>query len=237
MWERLEYQVAERRFSGLVICPDDGAARCPGVLVLHGGGGLGEHERERTRRLAACGYVAFAPDLFGEVYSDRAAGMKAIGALSTDAARLRVRVTAALHALKALSRVDAGRTAAVGHCFGGLAALELARSGAEVRAAVSLHGGLATSAPAERGAVQARVLVCTGAEDPYCPREQRLAFEAEMTAAEADWQHHIYAQARHGFSVPGMDAAKHPGCAYHALADQRSFRAMLGLFDEVFRPQ
>jgi hypothetical protein len=90
---------------------------------------------------------------------------------------------AALARLAAHPRVGGAPRLAIGHCFGGLAALELARSGAELRAAVSFHGGLATRAPARSGEVRARILACTEADDPFCPRDQRAAFEDEMTAA------------------------------------------------------
>jgi dienelactone hydrolase len=226
MIEKFEYEVAGQRFSGIQATPTGATA---GVLVFHGGSGLTDHERDRVQMLAELGYVAFAPDLFGEVFADRARGMAVIGELVAQPAKLRARTQAALAVLAA--RVD--KVAAVGHCFGGLAALELARSGAAVRAVVSVHGRLAAVDPARRGEVQARVLACTGADDPFCPREQRLAFEDEMTAAGVDWQHHVYGGALHGFSVPGIDPAKSPGCAYHELADRRSWAAMRGLFDEV----
>jgi len=199
-----------------------------GVLVFHGGGGLGDHERERVDRLASLGYAAFAPDLFGEKLSDRARGMALIGELVADPAKLRARTIAAFDRLA--REVDRDRIVAVGHCFGGMAALELARSGTGVRAAVSFHGRLTSVAPAKPGQITARVLACTGADDPYCPRDQRVAFEDEMSAAGVDWQHHVYAGAMHGFTVPGVTQ---PGCAYHELADRRSWAAMRALFDEV----
>jgi dienelactone hydrolase len=184
--------------------------------------------------LAEEGYLAFAPDLFGETFADRARGMAVIGALVGEPQTLRSRVGAAWRVLAEQPGVDAARTAAVGHCFGGLAALELARSGADVRAVVSFHGGLAAREPARAGEVRARVLACSGAADSFCPREQRSAFEDEMTAAGVDWQLHVYADARHGFTVPDIDPAKHPGCAYHEPSDRRSWRAMLDLLDEAF---
>ena len=39
----------------------------PGVLVIHEGGGLTGHAKERAAMLGALGYVAFAMDLFGEL--------------------------------------------------------------------------------------------------------------------------------------------------------------------------
>jgi dienelactone hydrolase len=215
------------------VVPSDGAGPRPGVLVFHGGGGLSEHERVQLQRFAALGYVAHAPDLFGEVFTDRARGAAVIGELVATPSLLRARTTAALDKLAGHAAVDAQRIAAVGHCFGGLAALELARSGATIRAAVSFHGRFTTAAPAQRGAVKARVLACTGADDPHCPRDTWLAFEQEMTAAGVDWQHHVYGATVHGFSVPGIDALNYPGCAYNAVADRRSWAAMRALLEEV----
>jgi dienelactone hydrolase len=232
MFESIEYEVEGRVFSGILAAPSTASVR-GGVLVIHGGSGLTDHERDRVSTLVDLGYVALAPDLFGEAFVDRAHGMRVIGELVGEPARLRARARAALQRLTAHPRVDGAPAAAIGHCFGGLAALELARSGAELRAAVSFHGGLTTRDPARSGEVRARILVCTGADDPFCPRDQRAAFEDEMTAAAVDWQHHIYAGALHGFTVVGIDPAKHPHCAYHEPAARRAWLAMLGLFDEV----
>ncbi len=231
MFEQIRYEVAGSTFTGLLAHPT--AAPRGGVLVLHGGGGLGAPERDRVQTFAALGFVGLAPDLLGEVFGDRARGLAVIRELVGMPELLRARVGAALDRLTAAQGVAPMRTAAVGHCFGGLAALELARSGAAVAAAVSFHGGLLTRAPARAGEVSARVLACSGADDPFCPRDQRAAFDDEMASAGVDWQHHLHGGARHGFTVAGIDPASHPGCAYHAHADRRSWRAMLDLLDEV----
>jgi len=233
MIERVEYEVAGRTFAGMLAVPQDRHERHPGVLVFHGGSGPTAHERERVDKLAALGYIAFAPDLFGEAFEDRARGLAVIGELVSEPAKLRARTSAALSWLANRPNIAPERIAAIGHCFGGLAALELARSGADVRAAVSFHGRLSSNAPAKHGEIRARVLACTGSDDPFCPREQRVAFEEEMSAAGVDWQHHVYSGAMHGFSVPTIDASKQPGCAYHARADRRSWSSMLALFGEV----
>lgn len=105
------------------------------------------------------------------------------------------------------------------------------RSGADVRAVVGLPPGLSPE-PARPGEVHARVLACVGADDPFCPRDQRAAFKDEIMAAGVDWQLFVLAGTKHGFTVPEIDPAKHPDCAYHAASDRRSWRAMLALFDE-----
>jgi dienelactone hydrolase len=227
-----EFHSAGRTFPGVFFEPDAATAsgRRPGVLVLRGGAGLGAHERERASMLAALGYVAFAPDLFGEVFASRARGIEVITGLVADPPTLRGRLTDALAHLREHSRVDASRMAAVGFCFGGLAALELARSGADLRAVVTFHGGLTTNAPAEPGVVRAAILVCTGAADPHVTREHREGFEDEMTRATANWQMHVYSGAMHCFTERGIDR---PGAKYDERADQRSWQSMRALFEET----
>ena len=193
-----------------------------GIIVCHGGTGLGDHERAQCERFAELGFAAIAPDLFGERFRDRAHAMTIIGALIAEPTELRARMNAAHRAL--VERLGGGLpVAAVGHCFGGLAVLELARSGADVRAVASVHGGLATKAPAS--AIAARILICTGAADPHANGEMRAAICAELEAAGADWQMLVLGGARHGFTLPGD--------AYDERADRRWWRALLGLLDEV----
>ena len=115
--------------------------------------------------------------------------------------------------------------AVVGFCFGGLAALQLARSGAPIAAAVSIHGSLATSVHAEPGQVRARLLVCHGAMDPHVPIPDITAFAEEMNAADADWQLNICGGARHGFTHADAKPGAIPGVAYHEQADALSFAA------------
>jgi dienelactone hydrolase len=208
----------------------------PGVLVLHGGSGLGQHERERAGMLAELGYVAFAPDLFGEVFTSREHGIATITNLVADPPKLRARLADALEWLRASSRVDPERLAAIGFCFGGLAALELARGAADLRAVVSFHGGLTTRMPAVPGAVKAAVLVCTGAADPFVPREHRNAFEDEMTHANVDWQLHVYANAMHGFTEGKLAGPRlqRPGSLYHEPSDRRSWATMRALLEARF---
>jgi dienelactone hydrolase len=220
-------------FAGFFFEPETPLRRAA-VMVLHGGAGLSGHERERARMLSEAGYVAFTPDLFGEPFLSREHGVEVITRLIADTAGLRGRLDDALACLRAHAGVDAARIAAIGFCFGGLAALELARSGADLRAVVSFHGGLTTRAPAEPSAVQAAILACAGAADPFVPREHRTSFEEEMTKAGADWQLHIYSGAMHGFTErPTEGRPPRPGCGYDPTTDRRSWTAMLALLSEA----
>jgi dienelactone hydrolase len=191
----------------------------PGVLLIHGGAGLDEHARTQARRWAGLGYAVFACDMFGEgVAGDRERVIACLTGLRDNPGRLVRRAGAGLGALREHGQVS-GPVGAVGYCFGGLAALTLARAGAGIDAAVSIHGTLTTPTPAR--AVAARILVCHGSADPHVPVEQVTAFIAEMDRARADWQLNIYGGAVHGFTHAG--AAPAPGIAFHEEADRRSF--------------
>jgi len=190
------------------------------VVVCHGGEGLTLHEREVVGRLAAMGFAAVAPDLYGAPPS-----IEMIRALIGEPTELRRRVIMVVDAM----RVH-GRVAVIGHCFGGTAALEVARAGADLACVVAFHGGLTAPQP---GAIRTRVLACCGAADSFCPPEQRSAFEDEMTRAGASWQLHVYGGAKHGFTVRAIDR---PGCAYDERVDRASWAAMTALLDETIAP-
>jgi dienelactone hydrolase len=209
----------------------------PGVLVFHEGLGLGDFEMARARMLADLGYVALAADMYGD--RRRARNLQEVATLVGDIRNrselMRARGRAALTTLAALPQVDANRVAAIGFCFGGAVVLELARDGADLKAAVSFHGVLTTQAPAVAGSVKARVLVCTGADDPLAPPDQVKAFEDEMRAAKVkDWQVISYGNTLHGFTNPAADGSMMRTALYNARADRRSWTSMRSLLDEAF---
>ncbi len=208
-----------------------------GVLVFPEAFGLGEHAISRAERLAALGYVALACDLHGDgrIVDDLQEAIGLLEPLFADPSRTRARAAGGLQALNARSEVDAARIAAIGFCFGGTMALELARSGAELKAVVGFHSGLATAAPkSDARAIQARVLVCIGADDPMIPAAQRADFEAEMREAGVDWQMHLYGNTVHSFTNQQAARRNMPNAIrYSAEADARSWVALQELFSET----
>jgi dienelactone hydrolase len=222
----------DRRFTGYLADGSRGR-RAPGVLVAHEGG-LTAHTKGRTLMLAELGHVAFAMDIFGEANPTLERARALVQSLRADPATLRRRAAAALSLLRSHPHVDPGRLAAIGFCFGGLTVLELARSGADLACVVGFHAGLTTSTPEDARAIRGKILVCMGADDPVITAEHRAAFAAEMSAAHVDWQMHVHGGVGHSFTNRHIDEWKIPGFAYHAAADQRSWRAMRDLFDEVF---
>jgi dienelactone hydrolase len=191
---------------------------------MHSALGIDEQCRRRAVDLAALGYVAVATDMYGagRPLTKEAAGARFLS-LSKKPDVLRSRVLAAYDAVRGLDEVDGTSVAAIGFCFGGQCALELARSGAGVRSVVSFHGLLRTATPAQRGAVTAKVLSITGVKDPYVPREDMEAFQREMTDAEVDWQVTIYGEGLHAFTMPDIAEQDVPGTAYDPLLDHLSW--------------
>ena len=54
-----------------------------------------------------------------------------------------------------------------------------------------------------------------------------------MTAAKADWRMILYGGAVHSFTNPDVAALGRADLAYDKSADERSWRAMIDLFDET----
>jgi dienelactone hydrolase len=214
-----------------------GGRPAPGVLVAHEGGGLGRHTKERTRRLAGLGYVAFALDYYGEEEPPLDRAMALGKALRADPARFRARLAAGLDVLTAQPNLDPKRLAGIGYCMGGAAIIELARMGAPFAAIVGFHSGFVPGAAAENEAIGGKLLLCHGMDDPIVTSVQRDAFLAEASAAKIDWQLHLYGGVGHSFTNPDIHALGLPGFAYDERADRRSWAAMLNLFDEVLEPQ
>jgi dienelactone hydrolase len=179
----IEYHADGARLVGYLAVDDAKAGKRAGIIVAHEGGGLTDHAKNSARRLAEAGYVAFALDYYGDgkPLTDMAEVMPRLGKWMADPTGIRARAHAALEVLIAQPQTDASRLAAIGYCFGGTTALEMARAGEPLLAVVGFHSGLATAKPAQLGVIKAKVLTQIGAADPIVPPEQRAAFEHEMT--------------------------------------------------------
>lgn len=234
--EQLTYQADGLTMRGQLRF-DGASGPRPGVLVYPEAFGLNEHAIGRAEQLAELGYIALACDLHGQgaVINDLGSAMSMLQPLFDDPRRTRVRALAALRALAARPEVDPDRIAAISFCFP--MALELARSGADFKAAVGFHTGLSTASPVtSSGIIKASVLVCIGADDPFVTESHRSRFEAEMRTAGADWQMHVYGNTVHSFTSTSAAKRNMPDAIrYSAAADARAWSAALRLFDEVLK--
>lgn len=204
----------------------------PAVLIFPTIMGRSELELGFARRLAALGYTAMVADLYGEVGLPREQCREAMNALLADRALLQDRLLAVLEAFRAQPEVDAGRVAAIGYCFGGLCALDLARTGVDVAGVASFHGLFTPPGEGEGIPIRAKVLALHGWDDPMVPPQAVVALGEELTRAGADWQIHAYGGVMHGFTNPNANAPEN-GVEYDAAADRRSWSALEAFLAEV----
>ena len=225
----------EQRLDGYIAYDDRNQTLRPAVLVIHDWSGRNPFACQKADMLASLGYLGFAVDMYGEgrigvTVEEKEALMEEV---AHDRLFLRRRIQAALEAVVKLDYVDKNRVAVIGFCFGGLCALELARSGADIRGVVSFHGLLDKSPSLENQSIKAKVLALHGYNDPMVTPEQVDSFCREMTDAGVDWQVHMYGQTMHAFTNPVAHDLK-MGTVYNAEAERRSFQSMTQFLSELF---
>lgn len=232
----IDYGDGTTTCKGFLAYDDSRPGPLPAVLISHAWGGREEVFNQKARDLARLGYAGFALDMYGN--GRCGTSMEENGALMqpfiADRVLLARRINAAVTAAAALPQVDSRRIGAMGYCFGGLCVLDLARSGANVRGVVSVHGLLKPPGAAPAAKITAKILVLHGHDDPMVPVEDVVAFEREMTAADVDWQVHAYGRTMHAFTDPRANNAAF-GLMYNPDAERRAAASLLDFFEEVLR--
>lgn len=231
----VDYNNAGKKFEGLVASDSTDPSKKPGILLIHDWMGMSDKVKIQAERLAQLGYIVFAVDVYGKGDAPKNAeeAGKLAGVFKKDRILFRARLQRGLEMLKKQPGVDSKKIAAVGYCFGGTGALELARTGTDIKAVVSFHGGLDSPRPDDGKRVKARVLALHGGDDPFVKPEDLAAFEKEMRDHKIDWQLVKYGGAVHSFTdkTAGTDNSK--GAAYNEVADRRSWEAMKQFFTET----
>ncbi|MFV0443256.1 MAG: dienelactone hydrolase family protein [Planctomycetaceae bacterium] len=230
----LEYKVGDLTCKGYLAWDDSLEGPRPGVLVVHEWWGLNDYARSRANQLAGLGYIAFACDMYGEgrtVEHPQDAGKMATE-VRMNVQEWRRRAAVALELLAKQPQCQPDKLAAIGYCFGGSTALQLAYSGADLDAVVTFHAALPTPTAEDARQIKAAVQVNHGAADGFISPDSIQQFQQGMEAGEADWSMTYYAGAVHGFTVKDAEARGVPGLKYNEHADQRSWQSMLDLFRE-----
>ncbi len=233
----LEYQDGDTRCIAHVAYDDSHNKPRPCVLVVHAFEGRNPLACEYADKLADLGYVGIAVDMYGEgnVAHDLEGCMAYMLPLFQDRAALRARILAAFDAAKSLDVVDNHNICAMGFCFGGMTVLDLARSGADVKGVVSIHGVFAGPEGLDCH-VKAKVLALHGYQDPQVPPDQLTDFADEMNAQNVDWQVLFFGNAKHAFTDPHAADIGGPemGREYNATATARSWQYCQDFFTECF---
>jgi len=212
----------------------------PGVLVVHEWWGLNDYARERAQLLAKAGYLAFACDMYGE--GKLAAHPKEAGEMATkvrsDVDSWVRRAKAGLEVLTSQPECDKSKLGAIGYCFGGSTALQLAFHGADLDAVASFHGALPIPTAEQAALVKKNkttILICHGSQDSFIPEDTCQKVRGALDAAGADFEMAYYGNARHSFTVKSADSHGIDGLRYNAEADQRSWARLMGLFQEKLK--
>ena len=232
--EEVKYNFDGVTFVGYVAFDDAQTGKRPGVLVVHEWWGLNDHAKERARKLAGLGYVALACDMYGsgQVTTHPPDAQKMAGQVRANKEVWRGRAAAALKTLADHPRCDGSKLGAIGFCFGGSTALQLAYTGADLKAVCTFHAALPAPTAAEAKAIKGKVVVCHGADDKFVPDASITAFNTALDAAKVPHEFHAYPGVVHSFTARDADRVGNPGMKYDARADAESWKSMTALFAE-----
>lgn len=231
----VEYDADGTKLKGFLAYDDAAKGKLPGVVVVHEWWGLDDYARDRAKQLAEAGYVAFACDMYGEgktVSHPDDAG-KMAKAVRENVKAWRGRAEAGLKQLASQPNVDPTKLAAIGYCFGGSTCLQLAYSGADLKAVATFHAALPTPTADEAKAIKPRIYVAHGADDAFIPEKAVAAFKEALDAAKVKYTFEAFPGVVHSFTVPGADKHMIKGMKYDKAADEKSWKEMLALFKDT----
>lgn len=240
--------MTDSRLDWITLKTTDGPMRCftahssgtsgAAVVVLQEAFGVNDHIKEVTRRFAARGYVAIAPELFhrtggGTVdYADRDRAISLIDHLGPQ--QIDTDVDAVLLHLDGTEHIDLAHTAIVGFCFGGRAAFTAATANPGLGAAVVFYGpGIAAGpyAVIDRAqAITAPLMLHVGANDPTIPAAAVEAIDDALTDAGVEHEQHVYPNAGHAFACDARPQM------YRAEAAELAWQRTFDFLDERLRP-
>jgi dienelactone hydrolase len=228
----VEYTYDGTKLKGFLAWDDAAKGKRPGVLVVHEWWGLNDYARKRAEELAKLGYVAFACDMYGDgktTEHPKEAG-KFAGEVRMNLKLWQGRALAGLKILQDNEMVDGANLAAIGYCFGGSTALQLAYTGAPLKAVATFHAALPTPTAEQAKAIKPKIVICHGGADKFIPQEAIDKFRGALDTAKVSYDFVSYPGVVHSFTVPGIDKVGVEGLKYDAKADQDSWARMLKLF-------
>jgi len=226
----VSFKEGEKTFTSKVELPKEFKTKLPLVVIVHEWWGRTPYIEGRGKMLNEEGYATLVVDLFGndEIAKNPTQAQGLATPFYKDAQIGIKRLDKYIEAAKKDPHVDPSQVFVIGYCFGGTQALNLARSGADIKGVVSFHGGLAPGLKAQN--IQASILAINGLADPMVPAKERAAFEKEMKSAKTNFKVVNYKGATHAFTNPGateIGKKYNIPIAYNKKADEGSWKNLL----------
>jgi dienelactone hydrolase len=199
--------------------------------------GVVEHPQKVTERLAEAGFAAVAMDVYGEgkLTTDAAQANEWMSQMLADQDMLMARCKLIMDDFTDLEAVDTNRLGAIGFCFGGKIALDMAREGFPLKAVATFHGNPTPKQPAQKGKFTAKVLVAHGEADSMVSMDAIEGLKKELDNADVEYTVDVYEGAKHGFTNPNADKrAEENGVdlGYDADAAKASWDEMIAFMQD-----
>jgi dienelactone hydrolase len=196
---------------------DNLTGKRPGILIPMPNGStlIKDHWKNLAKKLAELGYNVLVVNLNGK---DKPYEYRRPAPMS--------RIKDALETLRKDGRTDVARLAVLGYGNqNGQTAIELARSGADIKAIVCFHSDISSTGPEDGKKIKAGILVLLGADDPYVSAKNIDAFAEEMKANSVKYKIIKYPGAMHNFTIPDNvgENDRSRGTGYDSDADKRAW--------------
>ena len=191
----IHFPAGARQAMGFLACSEEDGPQ-PGLLVLQEFWGLNDHIKDVTKRFAAEGFVALAPDMYdGKVTTDATEARQLL--TSMDPAAALQKLQGAIECLKANAQVAEKKIGVVGFCMGGFLALNLACNSKDLQAVAAFYGRIPPTSLLEN--LTAPVLYVFGQKDHHLPEADVDRLEQFITRTGRTGSVVRYPEADHAF--------------------------------------
>lgn len=231
----IPYQDQDTQLEGFVAYPNQTVSKRPVVILCHAWRGNDPFICEKAKEIAEWGYIGFALDIYGKgvLGQTKEENVALKKPWMENRIALQRRLLKSYEVASHLPHADPKNIAALGFGFGGMCALDLARSGVPLKGAVSIYGHFDPPPKEYTQPIHAKILILHGAQDTITTREELNRFENQLNVAQVDWQAQIYGGTLHAFATPGVNDPV-SGVLYNPISAARAWQASRDFFDEIF---
>ncbi|SMX51196.1 dienelactone hydrolase family protein [Actibacterium lipolyticum] len=233
--KNLVYFDGETELEGLVVTPENaGQGPLPLVIISHPWLGIDDFVRDLGDKIAQMGYIVFAIDIYGKgvrgkQHSD---GHRLKEPFKKDPSLLLRRLQLGYDQAMATPGIDPDKVLAIGHCFGGMCVLEMAKLVGKIEAIISVHGVVkeAVNAPGPYNCKKAFIL--NGAVDPLVDPGDLAVLQDELSKDNVDWTVINFGRGGHGFTNPHANGSV-PGIEFDTVLNARTWAFITSCLEET----